>query len=247
MTLEEAFSGKEEEISFKKWASCEGCHGSGMKPGSERKACTSCGGRGQIFRSQGFFQISTTCPACHGEGRIVVDPCKDCSGKGKIRTDRKINLKIPPGVDTGSQLRLQGEGEAGENGGPAGDLFVVIHVKDHDFFKREGEHLLCEIPVSFVQAALGNTITIPVLGNEDGEDLHIPAGTQPGDVLSLPGLGMPSLQRNKRGDLFIRVSVKIPKKLTSRQKELLEEYARSEGLKESKESKKFWQKITRSQ
>jgi molecular chaperone DnaJ len=247
MTLEEAFAGREEEISFKKWASCESCHGSGMKPGTERKACTTCGGRGQIFRSQGFFQISTTCPACHGEGRIVVDPCKECSGKGKIRTDRKINLKIPPGVDTGSQLRLQGEGEAGENGGPPGDLFVVIHVKDHDFFKREGEHLLCEVPVSFVQATLGNTLTIPVLGNEKGEDLHIPAGTQPGDILTLPGLGMRSLQKSKRGDLFIRVAVKIPKKLTPRQKELLEEFAKSEGIKEARESKKFWQKITRSQ
>ena len=156
----------------------------------------------------------------------MVDPCRECNGKGKIRMDRKITLKIPPGVDTGSQLRLQGEGEAGENGGPPGDLFVVIHVKDHDFFKREGEHLLCEIPVSFVQAALGNTITIPVLGNEGGEELHIPSGTQPGDILTLPGLGMPSLQRNKRGDLYIKVSVKIPKKLTSRQKELLEEFAK---------------------
>jgi molecular chaperone DnaJ len=247
MTLEEAFSGKEEEVSFKKWASCESCQGSGMKPGTERKACTTCGGRGQIFRSQGFFQISTTCPACRGEGRIVVDPCKACSGKGKIRTDRKINLKIPPGVDTGSQLRLQGEGEAGENGGPPGDLFVVLHVRDHDFFKREGEHLLCEIPISFVQAALGNTITIPVLGSEGGEELHIPEGTQPGDVLTLPGLGMPSLQRSRRGNLFVRIAVKIPKKLTTRQKELLEEYARSEGIKESKDTKRFWQKITKSQ
>jgi len=247
MTLEDAFSGKEQEISFKKWVSCESCHGSGMKPGTEPKACTTCGGRGQIFRSQGFFQISTTCPACGGEGRIVVDPCKECSGRGKIRMDRKINLKIPPGVDTGSQLRLQGEGEAGENGGPPGDLFVVIQVKDHDFFKRDGEHLLCEIPVSFVQAALGNTLTIPVLGDEGGGELHIPAGTQPGDILTLPGLGMPSLQKHKRGDLFVRVSVKIPKKLSSRQKELLEEYARSEGIKESKETKKFWQKISRSQ
>lgn len=177
----------------------------------------------------------------------MTDPCRECNGKGKIRVDRKITLKIPPGVDTGSQLRLQGEGEAGENGGPPGDLFVVIHVKDHEFFKREGEHLLCEIPVSFVQAALGNTITIPVLGNEGEEELHIPSGTQPGDILTLPGLGMPSLQKNKRGDLFIRVSVKIPKKLTSRQKELLEEFAKSEGIKEPRDTKKFWQKITRSQ
>ncbi|MCX5879775.1 MAG: molecular chaperone DnaJ, partial [Deltaproteobacteria bacterium] len=139
LTLEEAFAGREEEISFKKWTSCETCRGSGMKAGTERKACTTCGGRGQIFRSQGFFQISTTCPACRGEGRIVIDPGRDCNGKGKIRLERKITLKIPRGVDTGSQLRLQGEGEAGENGGPPGDLFVLIHVKEHDFFKREGE------------------------------------------------------------------------------------------------------------
>lgn len=247
LTLEEAYAGKEMEISFKKWASCESCHGSGMTPGSERKACTTCGGRGQIFRSQGFFQISTTCPACRGQGRIAVDPCRDCNGNGKIRIDRKITLKIPPGVDTGSQLRLQGEGEPGENGGPPGDLFVVIHVREHDFFKREGEHLLCEIPVSFVQAALGSTITIPVLGNGDSHELQIPSGTQPGDILTLPGLGMPSLQKHKKGDLYIRVSVKIPKKLTSRQKELLDEFAKSEGTRESRETKKFWQKITRSQ
>ena len=247
LTLEEAFSGKEEEISFKKWASCESCRGTGMKPGTERKVCTTCGGRGQIFRSQGFFQISTTCPACHGQGRIVVDPCRNCNGKGKIRIDRKIVIKIPPGVDTGSQLRLHGEGEAGENGGPPGDLFVVIHVTEHDFFKREGDHLLCEIPVSFVQAALGNTITIPGLGTKGGHELRIPSGTQPGDILTLPGLGMPSLQKNKRGDLYIRVSVKIPKKLTTLQKELLEKFAMSEGTREPRENKKFWQKITSSQ
>jgi molecular chaperone DnaJ len=246
LTLEEAFHGKEQEVTFKKWASCEGCGGSGMTPGSERKSCSTCQGRGQVYRSQGFFQIATACPVCQGEGRITTDPCQECRGRGKVRIDRKITLKIPPGVDTGSQLRLQGEGEPGESGGPQGDLFVMIHCKEHDFFKREGAHLICEIPVSFVQAALGNTISIPVLGGDGTHNLEIPAGTQPGDILTLSGLGMPGLQRGKRGDLFVKVNVKIPPKLTARQKELLEEFAETEGRKESGNQKSFWKKITKS-
>jgi molecular chaperone DnaJ len=246
LTLEEAFTGKEQEITFKKWVACEACSGSGMAAGSELKTCTTCRGRGQIYRSQGFFQISTTCPACQGQGRIMTDPCRDCQGDGKVRADRKITLKIPPGVDTGSQLRLQGEGEAGDFGGSPGDLFVVIHCKEHEFFKREGNHLICEIPVSFVQAALGNSISIPLLGDESAYDLKIPAGTQPGDILTLSGLGMPSLQGGRRGDLFVRVQVKIPTKLTARQRELLEEFADAQGRNESKHQKGFWKKITKS-
>ena len=149
-------------------------------------------------------------------------------------------------MDTGSQLRLQGEGEPGENGGPAGDLFVVIHVKEHEFFKREGDHLVCEVPISFVQAALGNTMKVPVLGEEKMKDLQIPSGTQPGDVLTLTGQGMPNLQRNRRGDLFIKVNIKIPKKLSQRQRELLEEFAKAENLKQTKGEKSFWQKISKS-
>ena len=246
LTLEEAFHGKEQEIVFKKWASCETCGGSGMTPGSERKICSTCQGRGQIYRSQGFFQIGTTCPACQGEGSIMTDPCPDCRGRGKVRIDRKITLKIPPGVDTGSQLRLQGEGEPGEFGGPPGDLFVMIHCKEHGFFKREGVHLICEVPISFVQAALGSTIPIPVLDLEESRELEIPAGTQPGDILTLPGMGMPGLQRDKRGDFFVRVNVKIPGKLTARQRELLEEFAGTEGHKDSRNQKSFWKKITKS-
>lgn len=246
LNLEEAFSGKEQEIAFKKWASCPGCGGSGMTPGSERKICSSCQGRGQIYRSQGFFQIGTTCPVCRGEGRIVTDPCQECRGRGKVRVDRKITLKIPPGVDTGSQLRLQGEGEPGESGGPPGDLFVMIHCKEHNFFKREGAHLICEIPVSFVQAALGKKIPIPVLDEKGTHDLEIPPGTQPGDVLTLPGMGMPGLQNDRRGDLFVRVNVRIPSKLTARQKALLEEFAETERHRDSRNQKSFWKKITKS-
>ena len=243
ITLEEAFYGKEEEIAFQKWDSCGICEGSGVTPGSEPQICSTCQGRGQVVRSQGFFQISTTCPSCHGEGRVITDPCYECRGKGKVRADRTINIKLPPGVDTGSQLRLRGEGEPGESGGPPGDLFVVISVKEHDFFAREGDHLICEIPISFVQAALGDTITIPVLGDGGGEELKIPNGTQPGEILSLPGQGMPNLKGNRRGDLFAKVAVKIPKKINQRQKELLKEFSQAENQKTSKKVKSFFDKI----
>ncbi|MFZ7112962.1 MAG: molecular chaperone DnaJ [Desulfatiglandales bacterium] len=243
MTLEEAFQGKEEEISFNRWKACGACYGSGITPGSEPQICPTCQGRGQVVRSQGFFQVSTTCPVCQGQGHIVTDPCEECGGRGKIEEERKITVKIPAGVDTGSQLRLRGEGEPGEHGGPPGDLFVVIHVEKHDFFTREGEHLLCEVPVSFVQAALGGTVNIPVLGEDEGYNLEIPGGTQPEDILTLPGYGMPALQKNKRGDLFVKVNVKIPKKLTQHQRDLLEEFAKVEGIKAPKKEKGFWEKL----
>jgi len=240
LSLEDAFYGKEEELAFDKWSSCEVCEGSGISPGSEPQICPTCQGRGQVVRSQGFFQISTTCPSCHGEGRIITDPCNKCNSSGKIKVKKDITVKIPSGVDTGSQLRLRGEGEQGEYGGPPGDLFVVIGIKEHDFFIREGDHLLCEIPVSFVQATMGDTVTIPVIGENGTRELKIPGGTQPGEVLSLPGCGMPNLQRGKKGDLFIKITVKIPKKINSHQREILEEF---KGTERSKENNNFWHKI----
>ena len=240
LTLEEAFSGKEEKISFKKWESCEVCNGSGIRPGSVPQTCGTCQGSGNIVRSQGFFQIKTTCPACNGRGKIITYPCGECKGQGKVRIERSINLKIPPGVDTGSQLRLRDEGEPGEHGGPHGDLFVFIHVKENSFFSREGNHLYCKVPISFIQAALGDTITIPVLGEENHKEVQIPQGTQPGDVISVPGYGMPIIGRRQNGDLIIKLIVKIPKKLNKRQKELLEEFAESEGLKKSKKRGKLF-------
>jgi molecular chaperone DnaJ len=155
-----------------------------------------------------------------------------------VQVKRNINLKIPPGVDNGSQLRLRGEGEAGELGGPPGDLFVVIHVKEHELFKREGKHLFCEVPISFVQAALGDTVKIPVLGDEETHELEVPQGTQPGDILSVPGKGMPDLSRKQRGQLLVKLNIKIPEKLSARQRELLEEFAESEGAKISQKKKK---------
>ncbi len=243
LTLEDAFHGKEEEIQFQKIASCETCHGSGLTPGTELQNCSTCQGQGQVVRSQGFFQISTTCPTCHGEGRIITDPCNECHGRGSVQVDKTITLKVPAGVDTGSQLRLQGEGEPGEHGGPSGDLIVVIHVGEHGFFNREGDHLLCEIPISFVQATLGDSVTIPILGGDETKDLRIPKGTQPGEILALNGYGMPNLHRNKKGDLYIKINIKIPKTLSHQQRELLEAFKETEELKKSKKGNHFWQKI----
>jgi molecular chaperone DnaJ len=246
MTLEEAYYGLEEEIAFHKLELCQTCDGSGMSPGTQPQTCTACQGRGQVIRSQGFFQVSTTCPTCRGEGQIISDPCKECSGGGKVRIERKINVKIPPGVDTGSQLRLTGEGQPGEHGGPPGDLFVVIHVETHDFFVREEKDLICEIPISFVQAALGDILTIPVLGDEKSYDLEIPQGTQPADILKVVGKGMPSLRDARRkGNLYIKIIVKVPKKLNQDQKGLLKAFAESEGLNISdKKKKNLWNKMT---
>ena len=247
LSLEDAFYGKEENIRFDRMESCQTCDGSGLSPGSEAQICATCQGRGQVIRSQGFFQISTTCPACQGEGRIITDPCGDCRGTGKVRAERSISVKVPSGVDTGSQLRLRGEGEPGEYGGPPGDLFVVIHVKEHDFFERQGDDLICQVPVSFVQAALGDTFIIPMIGEEEEHKLHIRPGTQPGDVLKIPGKGMPRLQGyHRRGDIYIKVLVKVPKKLTQRQRELLEAFADTEGLAVSgkkRKGKNLWEKL----
>lgn len=239
LTLEEAFLGKEEEINFQRLEVCHTCNGTGASPGSEPQICATCQGRGQVVRSQGFFQISTTCPACHGQGETISEPCRDCRGGGKTRVEKSINVKIPPGVDTGSQLRLRGEGEPGENAGPPGDLFVVIHVKEHEFFSREEDNLICQIPVSFVQAALGDTIVIPVLGEEAGHELEIPQGTQPGEVIRVPGKGMSSLRgHRRRGDLYVKVRVRVPEKLSHPQRELLEAFAETEGLTLSGKKKK---------
>ena len=246
LSLKEAFHGKEAEISFPRLEGCSTCHGSGAKPGTQPQTCGTCQGRGQVIRSQGFFQVSSTCPACHGQGEIISQPCPECGGGGKTRVEKEIQVKIPAGVDTGSQLRLRGEGESGENGGPPGDLFVVIHVKEHNFFAREDDDLICQIPISFVQATLGDTMAIPLLGEEDTHELTIPKGTQPDEIIKVPGKGMVSLRGfRKRGDLYIKIVVKIPEKLNQRQTELLQEFAQTEGLALSKKKGKgkgFWKK-----
>jgi len=245
ITLEEAFYGKEDQIVFQRLEHCSTCGGTGLKPGTRPQVCPTCRGRGQVYRSQGFFQISSTCPRCHGQGQIITDPCPDCNGGGKVRVKKEITVKIPPGVETGSQLRLRGEGQPGEHGGPHGDLYVVLHVQPHDFFKREGENLFCEIPISFVQAALGDKITVPSIEDQEhGHEMEIPKGTQPGDVIKIAGKGMPDIRnRDKRGDLFVKIDVKIPKKLTQRQKELLYAFRETEKSGKRKKKKSLWEKM----
>ncbi|MBW2104067.1 MAG: molecular chaperone DnaJ, partial [Deltaproteobacteria bacterium] len=245
---EEAFTGREKEIVFHRLENCARCEGTGLAPGSSPRTCPTCQGRGQVIRSQGFFQISSTCPTCHGQGQVITDPCPECRGQGQVEAEKRLTVKIPAGVDTGSQLRLRGEGEPGAYGGPPGDLFVVIHVREHELFTREGEDLYCNLPISFVQAALGDTLEIPVLGDEQTHTLEIPPGTQPGDMLRVPGKGMPSLRSHqRRGDLFLRAVVKIPRKMNQRQRELLEAFAQEEGLNVSGGKKKetFWKKMTK--
>ena len=244
LTLEEAYQGKEEEIVFDRFDSCEICNGTGIAAGSEPATCPSCNGRGETIRSQGFFQIRTTCSTCNGIGEIIVDPCSSCDGRGRVRSERKVLVRIPPGVDTGSQLRISGEGESGENSGPAGDLFVVIHVRDHDFFEREGDDLRCQIAVSFVDAALGTEISIPVIDGSEDRRVVIPEGTQPGHVIRIKGCGMPSLKRVKRrGDLFVQVMVKTPTHLSQRQRELLTEFEELEKLGQEGKPRDIWDRI----
>jgi molecular chaperone DnaJ len=244
LTLEEAYQGKEEEIVFDRFDSCEICNGTGIAAGSEPATCPTCNGRGETIRSQGLFQIRATCSTCRGSGEIIVDPCTNCGGKGRARAERKVLVRIPPGVDNGSQLRISGEGESGENGGPRGDLFVVIHVRDHDFFDREGDDLGCQIAVSFVDAALGTEIYIPGIDGSEDRRVVIPEGIQPGHVIRIKGRGMPSLKRAKRrGDLFVQVMVKTPTHLSQRQRELLMEFEELEEIGHEGKTSHIWDRI----
>lgn len=218
----EAAFGKETEIEIPKNVLCEVCKGTGAKPGTYPTPCPSCKGTGQVIRSQGFFTISTTCGQCRGEGNIISHPCKECRGHGRIRKNKKIQINIPPGIDTGSKLRIRGEGEEGERGGPPGDLFVFLYVEPHDFFSREGDDIICQIPISFPQASLGAEIEVPTL---DGKRiLIIPKGTESGEILRIKGEGFTKLRGHGRGDQLIQVIVKTPKNLSKRQEEILKEF-----------------------
>ncbi len=218
----EAAFGKEAEINIPKNVLCEACNGTGATPGTHPTNCPNCKGTGQVTRSQGFFTISTTCNQCRGEGKFIPHPCKECRGSGKIKRNKKIALKIPPGVDTGSKLRIRGEGEEGERGGSPGDLFVFLYVEPHDFFTRDGDDILCQIPISFTQAALGSEIEVPTLDGK--KNLTIPKGTESGGILRIKGEGFPRIRGYGRGDQLIQVIVKIPRNLTKRQEEILKEF-----------------------
>ena len=225
LDLNQAVFGASVEIDVPKLSECETCHGTGAAKGSNPIQCETCHGSGQVRVTQGFFQLQQTCPRCRGTGKIIKNPCDTCLGQGRVRRTKKLAVKIPPGVDNGDRIRLSGEGEAGRNGGPAGDLYVEVHVRPHDIFEREGEHLSCEVPVSFVTAALGGTVIVPTL---DGQvSLKIPAETQSGRVFRLRDKGVKPMRGGSRGDLFCKVMVETPVKLSSEQKELLRKFESS--------------------
>lgn len=221
LEFEEAVFGVEKQITYRKQENCDVCSGSGSAGGKAPTTCRSCGGRGQVRYQQGFFSIARTCPNCQGSGSVISDPCAKCKGEGRLLQSKTIDAKVPAGVEDGTRIRFSGVGEAGIHGGPPGDLYVVLHVKEHPFFQRQGTDLYCLVPISVTQAALGAEIQVPTL---DGEHtLKIPEGTQSGTMLKLRNKGVPVLNGHGKGDLFIEVRVQTPTKLTKRQRELLQE------------------------
>ena len=240
ITLEEAAYGIEKEISFRKLGQCSHCQGNGAEPGSKRTTCPACRGAGQVTTSRGFFHVRQACPNCHGLGHRFEKVCVKCTGEGRINETAKINIKIPPGVDTGNKLRSTGNGEAGAMGGEAGDLYIVVHVKDHEVFERQGDDLFCEIPIKFTLGTLGGTIHVPTLQGK--ATLKVPTGTQSGTTFRLKGRGMPHLRGSAHGDQLIRVQVEVPTHLSSEQKKILEEFARVSGDTDEPLAKNFFDK-----
>ena len=242
LTLEEAFDGKSTEIEIEVSRSCETCHGSGATPGTQKRTCNLCSGQGKVRAKQGFFVVERPCPNCHGDGEIITSPCRDCRGEGQVDVPQKIEIDIPPGVDTGTRIRLSGKGEAGPRGAAPGDLYIFVHVKQHPIFVREGTTLATRVPISFTKAALGGSIDIPGL---DGEEitLEIPAGIQSGRQLRQRGAGMPILQGRGRGDMVVEIAVETPTKLSKQQREILEQFRDTETGDECPESRGFFNKI----
>jgi molecular chaperone DnaJ len=239
--LKEAYAGTERTLSIRRHDSCDACAGSGAKKGTHPETCGTCGGRGRVQRSQGFFMMQSTCPACRGAGQVIRDPCPRCRGGGLREVTAELRVRIPPGMPSGSQLRLAGEGEPGSLGGPRGDLFVVVEVEDHPLFERDGDDLLCEMPITYSQAALGARIDVPTLSG--AAELQVPPGTQPGDVFRLRGLGMPSVHGHGKGSLLIRVTLEVPRKVNARQRELLEELAAHDAESATPGRKSFLDKV----
>jgi molecular chaperone DnaJ len=229
LTLEDAVLGVEKTVQIQRLEACEVCRGSGARPGTQAETCGECRGAGEVRFSRptllGTFTSTQTCPRCRGTGKTIASPCEACRGAGRTRKLRDRNVKVPPGADTGMRLRLPGEGDAGDRGGPAGDLYLVIHVKEHELFERRGNDLYCEAPMSFARAALGGTIQVPVINGV--EDLKIPEGTQPGQVFTLRGKGVPDINGRGRGDQHVIVKVEVPTRLTAEQRELLRQFAAS--------------------
>ncbi len=223
VTLEEAWKGAQKTISVPAAAPCETCHGTGAEGGAEPQPCPTCAGMGKVRASQGFFTVERTCPTCQGTGQIIKNPCKTCRGAGRVERERTLSVNIPPGVETGTRIRLAGEGEAGLRGGPQGDLYIFIEVKDHPIFQRDGVHLFCRVPISMPVAALGGEVEVPTIDGGRAR-VKVPAGAQTGKQMRLRGKGMPALRGSGTGDMVIELAVETPVNLTARQKELLREF-----------------------
>jgi molecular chaperone DnaJ len=240
--LLEAARGTTKTITIPREENCPECSGSGCRRGSRPAPCRHCRGQGVVLMSQGFFRLQQTCPACHGQGEVITDPCPRCRGGGRIEVRRTIEVYVRPGINTGDRMRLSGEGEAGEPGGPRGNLYCLVRVRDHPLFRRDGPHLICQVPVTFSQAALGADLEIPTL---DGTITHpLKTGTQNGEVLRIPGKGMPNLRAGgKAGDLLVQVLVETPRNLTPRQEELFRELAEIDQKHVSPQRKSFLNKL----
>ncbi|MEJ7804918.1 MAG: molecular chaperone DnaJ [Telluria sp.] len=244
ITLEQAAHGFDTTIRVPSWDKCDTCHGTGAKPGTAPTTCTTCAGHGQVRMQQGFFSIQQTCPKCHGNGKVITDPCAPCGGQGRIKRNKTLEVKIPAGIDNGMRIRSSGNGEPGTNGGPAGDLYVEIHIKAHAVFQREGDDLHCEMPISFVKATLGGEIEVPTLSGK--VSFTIPEGTQSGKTFRLKAKGIKGVRSGYAGDLFCHVMVETPVKLTDKQKDLLKEFERltvEGGAKHSPQSKGWMDKV----
>ena len=242
VSLDEAFHGKQTDITIEVSQTCEPCEGTGAEPGTAKRTCNMCAGHGKVRAQQGFFVVERTCPTCHGRGEVIEKPCRSCGGEGRVDKPQTLEVDIPPGVDSGTRIRLSGKGEAGPFGAPPGDLYIFLHVKRHKVFEREGTTLLTRVPITFTTAALGGSIEIPGI---DGDmiTVDIPAGIQSGKQLRKRGAGMPVLQGRGRGDLVIEIMVETPTRLTARQKELLRELQETETGDECPQSKGFFDRI----
>ena len=241
LSLEEVSNGTEKTIEFTRQDACTACNGSGAAQGTKPAKCPTCGGTGQVAQGGGFFQMITTCPRCHGAGQVITDPCKTCRGSGKIPHKRVVTIKIPAGVHEGQGIRVAGEGEPGKFNGPRGDLYCYVRVKQHPFLQRDGNDLICVIPVSFTQAALGATIDVPSLSGK--KQLKIVSGTQHGDVFRIRGQGLPDMRTGRSGDELIQVLIEIPKKLNSKQEQLLRDFAAMEDKTVMPQSTGFFEKL----
>ncbi|NRF68562.1 molecular chaperone DnaJ [Aquincola sp. S2] len=244
ITLDEAANGKEAQIRIPTWDTCDTCHGTGAKPGTSAKTCSSCNGAGTVHMRQGFFSIQQTCPHCHGSGKVIPEPCTTCSGAGKIKRQKTLEVKIPPGINEGMRIRSAGNGEPGTNGGPPGDLYIEIRIKEHEIFERDGDDLHCTVPVGLTTAALGGTMEVPTLGGK--AEIELPEGTQHGKTFRLRGKGIKGLRSSYPGDLYCHVAVETPVKLTDQQRKLLrelDEALRKGGDKHSPNAKSWTDRV----